>query len=246
MTYWILGMFGFAVATSVSTMFVTAPYGRHERTGWGPTVPSRLGWVVMESPAVVVFAVFYATGAHPRDPGSLALLAVWMAHYVQRTFVFPFRLHETGRKLPVSILALALVFNSYNAFINARWISSVGHYGLRWLSDPRFLAGVAIFACGYGINRWADHVLINLRAPGETGYKIPRGGLYETITCPNYFGEIVEWCGWSLASWSPAGLAFALYTFANLAPRARSHHAWYRATFPAYPVKRRAIIPWLF
>ncbi|MEI8254866.1 MAG: DUF1295 domain-containing protein [Deltaproteobacteria bacterium] len=246
MKYWILGMFGFAVATWVSTMFVTAPYGRHERKGWGPKLPSRLGWVLMESPAVIAFAAFYATGTHPLDVGSLALVAVWMAHYLQRTFVFPFLLRETGREIPVSIVALALVFNTYNAFINARWIASVGHYGVAWLYDPRFIVGVAIFVAGYAINRWSDRVLINLRAPGETGYKIPRGGLYEKITCPNYFGEFVEWCGWSLASWSPAGIAFALYTFANLAPRARSHHAWYREKFADYPAKRKAIIPWLF
>jgi protein-S-isoprenylcysteine O-methyltransferase Ste14 len=89
-------------------------------------------------------------------------------------------------------------------------------------------------------------VLVRLRAPGATGYAIPRGGLYELVTCPNYLGEIVIWCGWALASWSWAGVAFAVYTLANLAPRARSHQAWYRATFPDFPKARRAMIPWLF
>ena len=44
-------------------------------------------------------------------------------------------------------------------------------------------------------------------------------------------------------AWSLAGLAFALYTTANLAPRAVDHHKWYRDTFPDYPTDRRALVP---
>lgn len=243
---WIAGMFVLAAVTWASTSLVAAPYGRHERKGWGPTLPSRLGWIVMESPAVLAFLAFYFTGEHPWDEGALALLAVWMVHYVQRTFVFPFRMRAAGKRMPVLIPLMAIGFNLYNAFVNARWISSASEYGSTWLYDPRFLAGTAIFLAGFAINLWADNVLFKLRAPGETGYKLPRGGLYELIACPNYFGELVEWCGWALAAWSPAGLAFAAYTFANLAPRARSHLRWYREHFPDYPAKRRAIIPWLY
>jgi hypothetical protein len=245
-TYWIAGMFVAALATWISTMFVTAPYGRHERKGWGPKLPARVGWIVMESPAVLAFSYFYFTGAHPWDRGSLALVAVWMTHYVHRTFIFPFRMQAGGRPLPLGIVALAIVFNTFNAFINARWIASEGNYGLAWLVDPRFLVGIAIFITGFVVNIWADSVLFHLRAPGETGYKIPRGGLYEKITCPNYLGELVEWIGFSIAAWSPAGLAFAAYTFANLGPRARSHREWYRARFPEYPRDRAALIPGVY
>ena len=36
-------------------------------------------------------------------------------------------------------------FNMLNAYVNARFISSIGEYGVGWLGDPRFLAGLAIF-----------------------------------------------------------------------------------------------------
>ena len=38
----------------------------------------------------------------------------------------------------------------------------------------------------------------------------------------------------------------AVFTFANLAPRAWSHHKWYRKKFPDYPKQRRAVIPFIW
>ena len=105
------------------------------------------------------------------------------------------------------------------------------------------MAGAALFLVGFGINLWADNTLRGLRHPGETGYKIPYGGLYRYISCPNYFGEIIEWIGWALATWSLPGLAFAVWTIANLAPRAWSHHQWYIKRFSEYPRERKALIP---
>jgi hypothetical protein len=56
---------------------------------------------------------------------------------------------------------------------------------------------------------------------------------------------LIEWAGWAVATWSLAGLAFFLFTFANLVPRAVANHRWYRSTFVDYPRERRAVIPWL-
>ena len=102
-----------------------------------------------------------------------------------------------------------------------------------------------MFAAGFATHVRADALLARLRAPGETGYKIPRGFLFDAVSCPNYLGEIVEWIGWALAAWSLAGASFAFWTIANLLPRALTHHRWYRATFPDYPKARYALVPGL-
>lgn len=234
-----------AAAVFLILLRVDAPYGRHRRPGWGPSVPATAGWIVMESPAVLLFALFFALGEH-RGAGAAALLALWQIHYLHRAFVFPWRRRDAGGGMPLSVAAMALVFNVVNAYLNGRYLFTLGPTrGAEWLRDPRFLAGAALFAGGMALNLWSDDRLFRLRRPGERGYRIPRQGPFRLVSCPNYLGEILEWCGWALASWSPAGLAFAFWTAANLAPRALAHHRWYRRRFPDYPPERRALIPFL-
>lgn len=237
---------GCGVLSFVLLQFVSAPYGRHERAGWGPTLPSRLAWLMMEAPAVLLFLGVFLLGDHRLQVAPLVLLGLWQVHYVNRTFIYPFRTRGKDRPMPLLVALLALVFQVANAYLNARQISHLGDYGAAWLGDPRFLLGATVFATGFAINQWADGVLRALRKPGETGYKIPRGGLYELISAPNYFGEILEWIGWAIATWSLAGLSFAVFTFANLAPRAAANHGWYRETFADYPPRRRALVPFLW
>ena len=234
-----------ALVTVAVLLFVPAPYGRYERRGWGPTLPARLGWFLMELPAVALFAAFFLSGGHSRELVPLLLLGLWQLHYLNRTFVFPLRMRGSGRRMPVLIVLLAIAFNTLNAYVNARWIGNLGSYDVGWLEDPRFLAGVALFLAGWVGNLHSDGVLRRLRKPGQTRYGIPRGGLFHWVSAPNYLCEIVEWTGWAIATWSTAGLAFAVYTAANLVPRALRHHQWYREQLADYPSERKALIPYL-
>lgn len=240
------GVIGLAVVTAVTLLFINAPYGRHHRPGFGPEMGATLGWVVMESPAVLVFIAVFFVGDGAWEPVPLLFLALWQAHYLQRTYIFPFLMRMRGKKSPLLTVVIAVGFNTVNASLNACAVSHVPYFrDETWLLDPRFIIGVVLFVTGYAINRHSDGILRRLRAPGETGYKIPRGGLYRWVSSPNYLGEIVEWCGWALATWSLAGLAFVAFSIANLAPRALAHHRWYLEKFPDYPRDRRALVPWV-
>ena len=237
-------IFGLAALTFVMVAFITAPYGRHMSEGWGPSIPARTGWILMETPPVLVFFGFYSMGQFRAETVPLIFLFLWQTHYI--TAPMSFRSNTSQRKIhAVLVMLLAIIFNSLNAYINARWISHFGQYSMEWLTDPRFIIGVAVFFAGMYINRQSDNILINLRKPGESGYKIPKGGLYRFVSCPNYLGELMEWLGWAIATWSLAGLAFAIYTAANLAPRAVTNHKWYQEKFPDYPESRRALIPFV-
>jgi 3-oxo-5-alpha-steroid 4-dehydrogenase 1 len=171
---------------------------------------------------------------------------MWLTHYFQRTFVFPARIRARGKRTPIVIVGSAFAFNVLNAMVCAPSASAFEARDAAWLGDPRFIAGVALFVAGFVGNVASDEQLRRLRRTGETGYTIPRGGLFELVSSPNYLCELVEWSGWALASWSLGGLAFALYTAANLVPRARSNHAWYRATFSDYPPDRKALVPFVW
>src|SRR5688572_18323120 len=140
----VAAMFAGAAISAVVLLFLSAPYGRHARAGWGPQLPPRLGWVLMESPAVVGFVAWYATGEHRAELVPLRLLGLWQVHYLQRTFVFPL-LMRGGRPIPIAVVAMALAFNSHNAYVNATWLSGYGHYPRAWLSDPRLWLGAAMF-----------------------------------------------------------------------------------------------------
>src|SRR5262249_13691421 len=160
---------------------------------------------------VLMFAAVFSSGQNARDAAPLVLLGLWLSHYLHRSFVYPFQM-RTARPVPLLVASLAFAFNCLNGYINGRWISDFGDYSAGWLSGRRFIFGSTLFVAGWSINRWADGVLRGLRKPGESGYSIPRGGLYELISCPNYGGELLEWTGFALAAWSPAALAFALFT----------------------------------
>jgi 3-oxo-5-alpha-steroid 4-dehydrogenase 1 len=229
-------------------VFVTAPYGRYVRKGWGARMNARWGWVVMELPAPLVFALCFIFGDGPRGLVPIIFIGMWELHYVHRSFLFPFLMRGGSTKqIPLLLVFFAITFNVINAYINGRYLFSFAPgYADEWIRDPRFIIGFLMFLMGFSINIHSDHLLRTLRSPGETQYKPPRGGFFRYVSGANYFGELMEWTGWAVATWSLPGLAFAVFTAANLIPRARSHHLWYRSRFPDYPGKRRAVIPFIY
>lgn len=230
----------------VSLFIIDAPYGRHARAGWGPQIPSTLGWVIMEAVSPIAMFVYFLKGDREANVPALVFLGLWELHYINRAFIFPFRRRGGAKPMPLVVALLAVGFNFGNTWVNGRWLFALGPVrDTSWFLDPRFIVGVALFLAGFWMNLDADAVLRNLRKPGETGYKIPHGGLYRFISAPNYFCEMIEWCGFALATWSLPGLTFAAWTIANLLPRAIANHRWYREKFPDYPPERRAVIPFL-
>ena len=228
-----------------SLLWVSAPYGRHFRPGWGPSLPNRMAWFWMELPALLVITVLVLSRPEGRDSAAWVPLLFWQAHYAYRTFLFPALMRPSERTFPALLVLFAVAFNALNGYNNAQALLGAAATPLPF-SAPRFIAGAVLFMIGFVLHVHSDHVIRKLRRPGETHYEIPRGGGFRWVSSPHYLGEIIQWTGWAIMTWSLAGLAFALFTFCNLAPRALSNHRWYRATFEDYPRKRRALIPGLF
>lgn len=242
----LIGLAVLAALTFISGLFVTNPYGRHMSADQRFTMPAKPAWLLFEFPQLWAFTVtFWWTTQHATAP-AVTLYALWQAHYVYRAIIFPLRMHNAGKRFPVSGVLFGFAFNTANGFVNGYAVAHAPQLmDAGWFADPRFIAGLAIALTGWLINFQADNILINLRADGDTSYRIPYGGAFRWVSGANYFGEIVLWCGWALMSWTVAGLVFALFTIANLLPRALSHHRWYRRRFPDYPPERKAILPGL-
>jgi len=234
------------VGVFILLFFVAAPYGQHIRKGWGPSIDNRLGWFIMEVPTVIIYLVLYLISDRIFNLVSIVFLCIWMLHYGQRTFIFPL-LIRGKQPMPLSIISFGVIFNGINTYLQARWVNTLSPpYANEWLLSPFFIIGLIIFMGGIIINLHSDYIIRGLRKPGETEYKIPYGGMFKYVSAPSYLGEITEWAGWAVMTWSLPGLVFVAWTFANLAPRARSHHKWYQETFPNYPKDRKALIPFVF
>ncbi|DAZ96998.1 TPA: hypothetical protein N0F65_011913 [Lagenidium giganteum] len=245
----VVGVFALGVVTFMATTVITAPYGRHVRSGWGPSLPNRVGWIVMEAPSALFFAFVYSRGEHCWQLTPLMAAALWLLHYSYRAFVYPFLIRSDARKrMPLVVVLAGDSYNVLNSYINARFLSEFGDYSADTpLARPSFWLGATMFAVGLALNIQSDHILIHLRKPSDSArYVVPYGGMFELVSCPNYLGELLEWTGWALLTESPAGLSFAFYTASNLIPRALSNHRWYQTTFDdKYSRMRRAIIPWV-
>ncbi len=237
---------GVGTIVFISLFFITAPYGRHKRKGWGPELNNRAGWIIMESVSPIVFLLFFITGSWGFGLLPMIFLCLWLTHYIYRSFIFSSMLRG-NRTMPLSIMVFAIIFNSMNAFLQSRYLYTyagpASKYTVDWLTTPQFIAGVVVFFTGFIMHIRSDQILRNLREQGEKNYKIPRGWMFRWVSCPNYLGEMVEWTGWAILTWSLPGLFFALWTIFNLFPRALAHHKWYKSTFPEYPEERKAIIP---
>jgi len=229
----------------VSLIWITAPYGRHYKTGWGPRLPNRIAWVLMELPALFVISALVLLSPVGDQPQALIPLCFWLFHYGYRTIVFPALMQPSDKTFPLLLVIFALLFNSLNGYNNATALIGAGATG-NDLFSPHFLIGALIFLLGFSIHFQADQTIRRLRKPGETHYRIPFGGLFRWISSPNYLGEIIQWIGWAVMTWSLAGAAFALFTFCNLAPRAISNHRWYKKQFPDYPSSRKILVPGVF
>ncbi|MFO7669215.1 MAG: hypothetical protein R6W31_06120, partial [Bacteroidales bacterium] len=168
-------------------LFVTAPYGRHSRKDWGPSIPNRVGWVVMELPSLIIFILAFLLGPNGVQPVTWIFFAFYVFHYGNRSILWPLRTKTSGKQMPLVVAFMAVAFNLVNGFINGYYFSSFAReYTWYWLMDIRFILGMIVWGSGLFINWWSDQTLLNLRRGGRKGYFIPHGGLFRWISCPNF------------------------------------------------------------
>lgn len=246
----LLVMAAVAVVVFVSLYFVNAGYGKFYQPKWGPSLDNHWGWFLMEVPVFVAMLVLWWLSDRRADGIRLVFLLLFEIHYFHRSFIFPRQLRGHSR-MPWSIVLMGALFNTLNAFMQGGWLfyfSPVDYYPRDWMLRLPFLAGTVLFFAGMYINIQSDSIIRNLRKPGDTAHYLPQGGMFRYVTSANYFGEWVEWVGFAILTWSWAGAVFALWTFANLAPRAARIYDLYTREFPEEldTDKVKRILPFIY
>ena len=239
-----------ALAVFVALYFVKAGYGIFRTPSWGVSVDNRWAWMLMECPVFAVMFVLWARSGVGFAMPQFLFFLLFQLHYFQRAFVFPFLLKGRSR-MPVAILGVGMVYDGLNGLMQGGGLFWFGRAaweeGASCLLAPHAIAGLALFAVGMGIHLHSDHVIRNLRKPGDTKHYLPQKGMYRYVTSANYFGELVEWTGFAILTASPAAWVFVWWTAANLVPRADAIHRRYCEEFGREAVgRRKRIIPFVY
>ena len=222
-----------AVIVFIALYYVTAGYGVFYNKKWGFAIPNKIGWILMESPVFIAMILLCIFSERSTNIVCLIFLFLFEIHYFHRSFIFPFLIRGKS-VMPLSVILMGMVFNTLNAFMQGGWIfyvSPENMYEISWLTKPQFIIGTLIFFVGMIINIHSDYIIRHLRQPGDTRHYLPKKGMFKYVTSANYFGEFVEWLGFAILTWSLSGAVFAVWTFANLAPRAAKIYDNYKKEF---------------
>ena len=205
----------------------------------------------MEIPTLIVITLFIILFRNSENViAKVLVVGMFLFHYVQRTLVFPF-LIKGKSVMPLSIVAMGFTFNTINALLIGAWVFALSPrdmYTFEWLISPKFIIGLVVFVLGFAINVSSDEYIRSLRKPGDTKHYFPCKGFYRYVSSANYFGEIIEWVGFAIATWSLPGVLFVFWTACNLVPRSYSINKSYKEKFPEEFSKTnpKCIIPFVF
>lgn len=237
----------------VCLYFVDAGYGKMTSDRWGPAISNKIGWMVMECPVFLVLLYFWAKSPVRFNVPYLLFFLFFEFHYIHRTFIAPFLMRGKS-KMPLAIIVLSVTFNILNGYLQGKWLFELAPqhpdyqylYTGEWIHDWRFIIGTCIFFVGMAINWHSDYIIRHLRKPGDTKHYLPKGGMYNYVTSANYLGEIIEWMGWAILTWSLAGFVFFWFTMSNLVPRSNSIYHRYEKEFADEFSQRRPKLKRIF
>ena len=251
LTYFNLFLIVMAVLAAIIFIilyYVEAGYGMLFNKRWGFPIPNKIAWICMEMPVFIIMFIIWAGSERKHEVVPLIFFLLFELHYIQRAFIFPL-LMKGKSKMPMGIMCMGIIFNILNGYMQGEWIFYLAPdnlYTTQWLHTPPFIIGILLFFTGMGINWHSDYIIRHLRKPGDTKHYLPKGGMFNYVTSANYFGEIIEWCGFAILTWSASGAVFAWWTIANLVPRANTLYHKYKKMFGNELGNRKRVIPFVY
>ena len=235
-------MIAIAVVVFVALYFVEAGYGMMISPKWGKAINNKIAWFLMEFPIFLAMLILWYFSPHRMEATSIVFLLIFETHYFQRSLIFPWLMKGKKSRMSLVVMFMGIAFNVLNAMMQGYWLfyeaynvnppAQFVQAGAKWFYSWQFILGLIIFILGFIINLHSDYIIRHLRKDdNDTKHYLPKGGMFEYVTSANYFGELTEWLGFAILTWSVSGLVFFIWTFANLVPRANSIYKRYRQEF---------------
>lgn len=208
------------------------------------SVSSKTGMFSLYVPSCIAgLASFFIFPYHDGGLRFFLLKFVLASHFLKRVLEVLFVHKFTGSmNLDSTITISASYLLSTSSMIYIQNISQA-------LQEPIYdlkSLGIVLFFIGITGNFYHHYLLANLRGRGEKEYKIPKGGLFDLVTCPHYLFEIIEFFGFFCISQTMYSLGFTLGTTAYLMGRSYATQKWYLSKFEAFPKDVKALVPYIF
>ncbi|CAA7018156.1 unnamed protein product [Microthlaspi erraticum] len=210
------------------------------------SISSRTGMLWLYTPAfLAASASFFVL---PSDDLRFLLLKSALAfHFFKRIFEVLFIHKYSGEMAVESAIPITSSYFSSTALMLYSQSFTLG------LTEPALdlkFAGIVMFVVGIAGNFYHHCLLAKLRKEegggGKKEYKIPKGGLFDTIICPHYLFEILAFWGFFMISQTIYSLSFAMGTTLYLVGRSYATRRWYLSKFDDFPKHVKALIPFVF
>ncbi|CAH8387729.1 unnamed protein product [Eruca vesicaria subsp. sativa] len=220
----------------------SSPPPQPQKHGLG-SFSSRTGMLLLYTPAFLAAASSFFLV--PSDDLRFLLLKSALAlHFFKRIFEVMFVHKYSGEMAIDSALTITTSYFSSTALMLYSQSFTLG------LPEPHFdliPLGIAMFVVGIVGNLYHHVLLAKLRSEdGTKEYKIPKGGLFDTIICPHYLFEILVFWSFFMVSQTIYSFTFAMGTTFYLVGRSYATRSWYLSKFDDFPKHIKALIPFVF
>jgi len=216
----------------------------------GPQIAWRTVFLVEYAGPILIYLFFYFRPPflYPASAGghtyvqNLALVC-WLGHYLKREFETVFIHRFSHGTMPImNIFKNSGYYWGFAAlcgyFVNHPLYTEPSHF-------QAHLAAAAFVLCELG-NLICHIQLRNLRPANSTVRKIPRGFLFELVSCPNYTFEIFAWVAFTIMTQTVASGLFTLVGAGQMIVWGIQKHKRYHQEFTSYPKNRKVIFPFIF
>ena len=209
--------------------FLSLGYSKFAQQEQKYSVPSRVGMFIIYFPAVLLFPAMLWRHGVEWTPWHITVTVLMSLHFAKRCFETLFVHRYSGVMNGWTVVTICFLYSALSAVLGEFAATEVTpELAASDAFSTWMVPGIVLWALGQFINGYHHVLLARLRKPGETGYKLPKGGLFGQVACPHYLGEILAWLGYALVFHHAAALGGTWTMSLYLAGRSHNTVKWYR------------------